>query len=333
MGRKDHHHAVSNKEDKLLQRVLQFQTKTGVRPSVPSKHDRIGFVFSTRERVDYSVRSLERLDTESVDIVWIDGSDTTRGRAFAAQHQLRKANVLERHLDITGGPDATIRFGLQRLLDLGYDYCGLIENDVLLQPGWLAGLLNLFQMASFDGIAVGAATVRTYACRILEYRSGYALVWNLGAGMAFFPKAACEIILDDYRQPRARQIQRFYAETFGLDIGDIWELRYGFFDRNLGADWYFGPRLYSRGYASVCSLPSMAVDLDLAPEETVKHAPTSQERKLAQGIRPVHGAKVWGIRAADVCGGLGAAVYRRLGKQNPLRKRRISQFSRRLRAK
>ena len=42
---------------------------------------------------------------------------------------------------VIGGPDAAIQFSLKRLLALGYDFVGLIENDIQLKPGWLPAML------------------------------------------------------------------------------------------------------------------------------------------------------------------------------------------------
>jgi hypothetical protein len=228
----------------------------------------VGFAFSSKDRANFTVPTLASIDGEGgFDIIWVDGSDTLEGKQLPYDSKLKNARLVEIHSDIRGGPDRAICFGLRRLLDLGYDFCGLIENDMVFQPGWYRTLLGLFALAASDGIVCGAATVRGYQSRVIEYRKGYFLCWNIGAGMALFSRPAAQLILDRYSTLRARSrlIYRFYAEVFGLDLRGVWDLWYGAPDHLLGMDWGYSPLLYEYGFASVGSIPSTMRDLEFDP--------------------------------------------------------------------
>src|SRR5678816_4559553 len=120
---------------------------------------KVGFIFSSKERVDLSRRSLSSIDSDSgFDLIWLDGSTSQEARRLPESITLRKTRLVEVHLDVTGGPDAAIKYGLHRLLALGYDYCGLIENDIEFVPGWFSRLMELFQLAETNDLQVGAAS-------------------------------------------------------------------------------------------------------------------------------------------------------------------------------
>jgi hypothetical protein len=228
----------------------------------------VGFAFSSKDRVNFTVPTLASIDAEGdFDIIWVDGSDTPEGKQLPNDSKFKNARLVEVHTDVRGGPDRAICFGLQRLLDLGYDFCGLMENDMVLQPGWYRTLLGLFALAASDGIVCGAATVRGYQSRVMEYRKGYFLCWCIGAGMVLFSRPAAQLIVDRYStlRARARVIYRFYAEVFGLDLRGLWDLWYGAPDHLLGMDWGYSPLLYEHGFASIGSIPSMMRDLEFDP--------------------------------------------------------------------
>ena len=65
-------------------------------------------------------------------MIWNDGSERTEVPDLSRYFTLKHARLVETNYGIKGGPDAAIRFGLRRLLKgLGYDYIGLLENDIL----------------------------------------------------------------------------------------------------------------------------------------------------------------------------------------------------------
>jgi hypothetical protein len=231
---------------------------------LPRKDDRVGFVFTTKDRVDFTLRTLASVDDESgFDLLWADGSDTTEGKSLPFSYQPKNTRVVEAHTDVRGGPDRAIQFGLRRLLALGYEYCGLIENDMIFEPGWFQKLMELFRLAAQDGLVCGAATVRSYESRVIEYRDGYNVCWNVGAGMVLFSRPAAQLILDQYPTLRvtARSVRRFYADFFGIDLGREWDLWLGRWDRKLGMDWGYSPLLFAHGFSSVGSIPSRVEDL------------------------------------------------------------------------
>jgi hypothetical protein len=228
----------------------------------------VGFALSSKDRVDFTRQTLEAMDRDGgYDIIWNDGSDTPEGRALPGSVHLRHARLVEVNHDVRGGPDRSICFGLDRLLKRGYDYLGLIENDVVMQPGWFQRLMNLFALAADDGIVCGAATVRSYEGRVMEHRSGYSLNWGTGAGMILFSRPAAEVILQQYGKLRMStdSISRFYARLFSLDLGLRTLDSSGKWVRTnawMTLDWGYTPMLYAHGYASVGSIPNLARDLE-----------------------------------------------------------------------
>src|SRR5690242_16781468 len=116
-------------------RSLQKWNKTETR--VPTHGDRIGFSFSTRDRYLFTLQSLQSLDSEGgFDLIWNDGSTEPGVPALARNYKFQNAKLVEVNYGVTGGAERAVCFGLSRLLDLGYDFVGLIENDILFRPGW-----------------------------------------------------------------------------------------------------------------------------------------------------------------------------------------------------
>ena len=255
-----------NKPGSLLGDILALQSKKGTSPRAPRIGDRIGFAFSSKDRYDFTLRSLEALDAEGgFDIIWNDGSNEDAVPRLAQHFRFRNARLVEMNHDIAGGPDLAICFGIKRLIELGYDYIGLLENDVVLRPGWFTELMQVFARGYADGLACGAASVRGYESRVLEYRDGYAIDWASGAGMLLFSRLAAHIVLNNYfgPVPTMTGLRRFYAETFGIDLV-VSEWREGQNGR-LSADWKFTPLLYLYGFASLSTIPAYAYDLQFDP--------------------------------------------------------------------
>jgi tetratricopeptide (TPR) repeat protein len=250
-------------------RFLQAQTGTVCRRPQPG--DRVGFALSSKDRVDFTSQTLEAMDQDGgYDLIWNDASDEPEARALPKSFQFRNARLVEVNYDVRGGPDRAICFGLNRLLKLGYDYVGLIENDIVMQPGWFGRLMNLFELAADDGIVCGAATVRSYEGRVLEHRWGYSINWGTGAGMILFARPAAEVILRQYPklQMSTASLERFYTRLFRLnpemrvpDSEGKWVKQ----DCFLTLDWGYTPMLYMHGYTSVGSIPSLARDLEFPP--------------------------------------------------------------------
>lgn len=239
------------------------QLKRNAQSSGPRDGGKVGFVFSTKDRVDYTRHSLASLGTcDGFDLVWVDGSDSPEGRALPESVKTQYCRIVEVHHDVKGGPDAAIRFGLKRLLELGYEYCGLIENDIRFEPGWFPRLMELFQFGAEEHLNVGAATVFSLESRVMIHRPRYAFMWNMGACMVLFTREAARIVLATYRAVGSSDLVRFYSCTFGVDLRRVWELMMDQPDRRLGCDWAYAMCLYKCGLISLGTLPSMAIDMD-----------------------------------------------------------------------
>jgi hypothetical protein len=275
--------------DHFLEVTRRLQAAAGTWPQCPRGDARMGFAFSSKDRVPFTRATLASLDTEGgFDLVWVDGSQSREGRELPYQYRFQNARLAEVHSGVGGGADRAICFGLRRLLALGYDYCGLIENDLVFAPGWFAALLGLFRLAAEEGVACGAATVRGYQSRVITYRQGYFLGWNIGAGMVLFSRRAAQLLLAQYHTLNctARSLFRFYGELFGIDLRGQWDLWYGAPDHLLAMDWGYSPFLYRHGLASVGSIPSLVRDLEFEVGSVLRTAYVGAEQQNAGAAYP-----------------------------------------------
>ncbi len=260
---------------------------------MPDLMKKVGFAFSSKDRTYFTRRSLRSIDQEAgYDLLWVDGSDTQEGKELPFDIELKNARLVEVNQNVKGGPDAAIKFGLHRLLDLGYDYCGLIENDVEFKPGWFRHLLQLFELGDRDKLNIGAASVRSIGSRVLVNQRDYSLLWNAGAGMILFTREAAEQVLSTYGLTTAKKVYDFYKRLFGIDVSSSWELFMNQFDRPLGADWSYAMQLYEHGFAAACSIPSYAFNMDCDVEKefrtkyvTDDHEISNEELKLFKAVR------------------------------------------------
>jgi len=272
--------------------IVRFlQAKNGTQCRWPQPSDRVGFAFSTKDRVSFTRQALEAMDTDGgYDIIWNDGSDDAEARALPETYRFRNARLVEVNHDVRRGADGTICYGLARVLDHGYDYVGIIENDVVLQPGWFKKLMNLFVLAAADGIVCGAATVRSFESRVIEHRSGYSLNWATGAGMILFSRPAAEIILRKYPilSWTSTSLTNFYRRLFRIELGiRIQDEQGQWNDREVRfvPDWGFSPMLYMHGFASVGNIPSIARDLEFPPGHFLLNDYVKPERNNVGLIR------------------------------------------------
>jgi hypothetical protein len=216
------------------------------------------------------------------DVVWNDGSDQPEARELPKKFHFRNAHLVEVNCNVRGGPDRSICFGLERLLHLGYDYVGLLENDIV---------MNLFELAANDGIVCGAATVRSYEGRVIEHRSGYSVNWGTGAGMILFSRPAAEVILRQYSKLRMSvdYLNSFYSRLFRLDLNMQVRDNAGQKVESqawLTLDWGYTPMLYLHGYTSVGSIPSLARDLEFPPGHFLVNDYVRPHRYGAGLVRP-----------------------------------------------
>lgn len=189
---------------------------------------------------------------------------------MVADYSFRYARVVERHLFVRGGPDATIQFGLRRLLALGYDWCGLIENDIVFLPGWFSALKQVIEQAAAEGVAAGAVSIRSYEDRGLELRGGYSINWATGAGMVVFHREAARQIVEQYDELEytLQQMDAFYQSHLGVSLErTIFYRNSSDKHRVFTMDWGFAPLLYRHGWATVSSVPSLAYDLEFDVRE------------------------------------------------------------------
>lgn len=278
----------------IIEVIRSLQRKNKTKPRAPKRTDRIGFAFSSKDRYFFTLQTLQSLDTEGgFDLIWNDGSAERAVPALAANYKFRHARLVEFNRGVAGGADRAICFGLSRLLALGYDYVGLIENDILFRPGWFAHLLQVFSLGAAEGIACGSATARSFESHVLEYRNGYGIQSDIGAGMVLFSRPAAEVILERYSNPNSLQMtthswQQFYADLFGLDLrkfGPFWAYPPDqAFPCTL--DWGYTPSLYLSGYASLSTIPSYATDLEFDVETFFHTRYVSEERCNAGVVYP-----------------------------------------------
>ena len=228
-----------------------------------SAASKVAFCLSTKDRPEWTRAVLSDLAAEpGMDLIWVDGSRTPEGKALPLEVAPYVPQLREIHFEVTGGPDVAIIHSLCRMRELGYEYCGLLENDVRLKPGWLPKILDLFRRGAADGLRVGAATARTYLRRVVTTRPDYAVLFNCGAGMILLRKEAAASVLRRYRTTTAQEIRKVFLLAGGVDV--LPNLRYeiGAWPQILCADWFFDSSLLLDGYCTLGVLPALAEDLD-----------------------------------------------------------------------
>jgi|SRR3984957_4353283 len=244
--------------------------------------NRVAIAFSSCDRVELTKRSIEPLfQPDKFDLHWVDGSKTEEGKFFTYRVYdspiLISTNKIQLHQNINGGSGSAIVYALTKLLkklwekpgtkatSQGYDYIGLVENDVLLHDGWFDDMMALFERGEQDGLKVGAVSARCYEDRILIQRDGYAVMHNLGAGMIVFTREAAEIVLQTYRTVWTTENRLLFSQLSGIDIGRYWAFRGD--QHFLVADWRFDMILAAHGFVSLALTPNRAtmLDQDIAP--------------------------------------------------------------------
>jgi hypothetical protein len=244
---------------------------------------RVGFALSTRDRFVFTMRTLKSLDAEGgFDLIWNDGSEQNEVPELSRYFAFRNTRLVEVNYKVHGGADAAICFGLRRLLELGYDFVGLVENDMVLHAGWYAATRKAFDAASADGIAAGAVSALGYRSRVLEYRKNYSIDWARGAALVLFTRTAAQLLLDNYSalQMTSPQMRGFYAERFGVALHvPEWAVGSRWMDGPMTLDWSYAPFLYSHGYASIGAIPSFASDLEFDVGRVLRTAYVSAEQE------------------------------------------------------
>jgi hypothetical protein len=231
--------------------------------AAPSK---VGFALSTRDRFVFTMQTIKSLDAEGgFDLIWNDGSERNEVPELSRYCAFRNARLVEVNYGVKGGADAAICYGLRRLLELGYDFVGLVENDVLLAPGWLAAMRDAFEAAANEGVVAGAFSALGYQSRVLEYRRNYSIDWARGAALVLFTREAAQLVLENYSrlEMTSQLIRGFYAEQFGVALHvPEWAVGGRWMDGPMTLDWGYAPLLCANGYACVGTIPSFASDLE-----------------------------------------------------------------------
>jgi len=294
-----------------LETLKERQKLAGAVINVPDSKSRIAFLYPSKDRAEASRQTLMTLDSEKgFDLLWVDGSETPEGRALTDEFRPRNFHLIEVLKDVKG-KDKACYLGMDKLFAMGYDYIGLVENELSFEPGWFRRLLQLFELAAEEGLAVGEATVRNFNSRVIEYRDRYTINWNTGAGMALWSRAGFQLIRQMCDQMSARKINRFYAESLGIDLGEA--LFRGRPDRMMSCDWTYEVALYQNGLAAVGSIPSLVRDLVLDVKLELGDSRVEQDvagKGLAR--RKISGAKLFWIRLTDPLYPLAWSILKKL---------------------
>jgi len=270
-----------------------------------ARHD-VCFAVTTRDRVDVTLQSIASIAFGGgFDLLWLDGSASAEGRALPHQLAPNMPGLREIHDDVVGGPDVAIFSALTRMLALDYRFCGLIETDIRLEPGWFDALMALFPAGAADGLEVGAASVRAFEHRILFKRAGYAIPMNTGAGMVLFTRAAAQLVLDHYRTPSTTELRGWFLDAAGRDCAVFGEAAFRQApdaDVALASDYQYDMVLQRHGLCSLATGRGYAVDLegvraaDLGGYATP--APPDSDGSAAHAVAAL-GARLAGQRTLD----------------------------------
>ncbi len=211
--------------------------------------------FLSKDKTELSAQSvLPLLQPDKFNLFWIDGSTTPAGERFPYDIVDKHQVPIHIHSNVRGGAGAAMVFALTKMLEAGYEQVGLVEQDVVLDPGWFMPALDLFHRGESDGLPVGAVTARTYADRVLFQRPDYSVMLNIGAGMIVFSREAAQIVLNAFRSGYTADNRRIFCQLSGVDLGPFWAFKNN--DHNLVADWHFDAVLASHGLCSLGVMPS-----------------------------------------------------------------------------
>jgi len=225
---------------------------------------KLALAYSTKDRIELTIKSFERAIVGNIDRYWNDASNTPEGLELF--DSIAANRLFKQRTRVTGGADAAIVFALSQMLShVEYTHVGLLENDVLLDVDWLEPTMALFDKGAKDGLVVGAASARSYVDRVLVQRDGYALMCNIGAGHIIFTRQAAEIILRNYRTGYTSENWRTFALLSGIDIRPDW--CFGPHEHATTADWHWDTLLAHHGLATLALTPAKATMIGQNIEE------------------------------------------------------------------
>lgn len=228
----------------------------------------VAFAYSSKDRMHYTRTTIGALlDQKDCDLFWIDGSDTDEGRTLPFSIAQSSGRINEIHTNVTGGADHAVLYGLSLLYERGYDYIGLIENDVKLLPGWWPKTFGLFQRGAEEGLKVGSVSARCHSERILVDRDSYAVMMNVGAGVVLYTREALAHVLNYYRAGSIGEMSFLVSHYTGQNVRGLpWQIN----DANAAvipqnrttSDWFFETSLMAHGLSTLAPTPSLAENLD-----------------------------------------------------------------------
>ena len=236
---------------------------------IREKNANIAIAYSTKDRTELTLRTITPLLAQSnIDVYWFDGSTTEEGRSLPELIFKSASVACEIHRGVSGGPDAAILYALQTLQSRGYDWLVLVENDVLLQQGWLEALIKAVNQAEADGYRIGGASARIYDRRVLSANTDYCFLANSGAGFFAIHNQCIDLILKNYRTVLARELTTFFNNFISSDLSNHFEWSYGRVP--LSVDYIFDLVLYAHGYGVVGPSRSFAKNIDQLALKTVQ---------------------------------------------------------------
>lgn len=251
---------------------------------------KVGIAYTTKDRIDFTRQTLPPIlaEADDFDLFWVDGSATAEGKQyFQTSHPSQ--HIAERHANVTGGAAAAIQYCWATLYNKGYEYIGLIENDVKLAPGWFKKTMALFEVNNYPlvtyeepylpegrgnkvrtttqiDIKVGAASARCFTDRIDEKHFSFTTMANVGAGMIIVKRDLIPALLLNWRMPMLWEVQALFKHYTGREypipktvreqdpeVKKDWQFTH---------DWWFELVLLSKGYVTLACAPSMAYNLD-----------------------------------------------------------------------
>jgi hypothetical protein len=214
---------------------------------------RLAIAYNTMNKLELTKQTFPVLRDGDHALLWSDGSTDPEALAFFEDHR----NIATDSYDgVRGGADAAIAHALTRLLQhpANYAYVGIAESDVILDADWQIPTMELFKKGKADGLSVGAVSPRSYVDRILIQRSGYAVMFNLGAGIVIFTREAADIVLRSFRTAWWPDIVKLFAQLSGIDLRTYAAFRGG--EHFLTTDWQFEAQIARHGLASLALTPA-----------------------------------------------------------------------------
>ena len=165
--------------------------------------------------------------------------------------------TIEKHGHVTGGPDVAILYCLSLMLERGYDYVGLIEND--LEPGWLDRIFQLFATPRLNVGSVSGA-LRRRPCSLASERLCHhgERRGRDGAVQAGRSRG----VLDHPRSPSFREYVFLPRHLMDLPCPTPHEAPDANAHWQLTADWSFESSMMAHGMVALACTPSMARTVD-----------------------------------------------------------------------